>query len=134
MRFRLMMKDVEFVKYWTGQTFSVFGSNIAAYTLPLTAIYVLEVSPFELGLLQAMSGIPFLLFSLLVGVMVDRVRRLRLMIAADVGRALLIGLIPIFYVMDGLNIFQLCFVALGIGILSVMFETAYQAFLRDRRA
>jgi len=129
MRLRQMMKDGEFAKYWIGQTFSVFGSNVATFALPLTAVYFLEASPLQVGLLQFMNGVPFLLFSLLIGVWTDRVRRLRLMIAADFGRALLMGLIPIFYLTGWFNIYQLCFVALGIGMLSVMFETACQAFL-----
>lgn len=129
LRLKNMLGDAEFVKYWIGQTFSVFGSNIATFALPLMATFYLEVSPGELGLLQAMSGIPFLLFSLFIGVMVDRVRRLRLMIVSDFFRAALIGLIPVFYLLDGLTIWHLYFVALGVGVLSVMFETAYQAFL-----
>jgi MFS family permease len=124
-----MPGDAGFSKYWIGQTFSVFGSNIAAFALVLLATYFLEAGPRELGWLQAMSGIPFLLFSLFIGVMVDRVRRLRLMIAADFLRAALIGLIPVFYLLDWLTIWHLYLVALGIGVLSVMFETAYQAFL-----
>ncbi|HEY8528215.1 MAG TPA: hypothetical protein VIL22_00885 [Paenibacillaceae bacterium] len=56
MKLRLMMKDGEFAKYWIGQTFSVFGSNVAAFALPLTAVYFLEASPLQVGLLQSMSG------------------------------------------------------------------------------
>lgn len=129
MRLGYVLKDAEFAKYWVGQTFSVFGSNIAAFALPLLATFYLEVTPSRLGLLQAMSGIPFLLFSLFVGVLVDRVRRLRLMIVSDFLRAVLIGLIPLLYLLDWLGIHHLYFIALGIGVLSVMFETAYQAFL-----
>jgi len=73
MRLRLMMQDGEFAKYWIGQTFSVFGSNVAAFALPLTAVYFLEASPFQVGLLQSMSDLPFLLFALPVGVWVDRI-------------------------------------------------------------
>lgn len=68
LRFSNMPGDAGFAKYWIGQTFSVFGSNIAAFALVLLATYFLEASPRELGGLQAMSGIPFLLFSLFIGV------------------------------------------------------------------
>jgi len=129
LRLGSVLKDAEFARYWVGQTFSVFGSNIAAFALPLMATYYLEVTPVQLGLLQAMGGIPFLLFSLFIGVLVDRVRRLRLMIVSDFFRAALIGLIPILYLLDSLGIQHLYMIALGIGVLSVMFETAYQAFL-----
>lgn len=129
MKLKGIWKDNEFVKYWAGQTFSVFGSNVATFLMPLTAIYVLEASALQMGILQAMSGIPFLLFSLIVGVLVDRVRRLRMMIIVDFGRAILIGIIPLLYVLDVLNIYHLYVLALGVGFMSVLFETAYQAYL-----
>ena len=73
--------------------------------------------------------IPFLLFPLFIGGVVDRARRLRTMIVTDCFRALLIGLIPVFHLLGWLGIWHLYLVALGIGVLSVMFKTAYQAFL-----
>src|ERR1043165_1938309 len=61
---------------------------------PVAAPLGLGASPAEMGLLGAFEFAPFLLLSLFAGVWVDRLRRRPILIAADIGRALLLGSIP----------------------------------------
>jgi predicted MFS family arabinose efflux permease len=97
--------------------------------LPLTAVIVLGATPGQMGILSATGGASVLLFSLWAGLIVDRVRRRPVMIAADVGRALLLSSIPVLAVMHVLTIAHLITVAALTGVLTVLFDVAYQSYL-----
>jgi MFS family permease len=124
-----LWRNGEFVKLWTGQTISQFGTQVSALAIPLTAALVLNASPAQMGLLSALEFAPFLLLSLFAGVWVDRVRRRPILIVADIGRALLLGSIPLAAVLGMLGIEQLYVVGLLSGVLTVFFDVAYQSYL-----
>ncbi len=114
---------------WVGHGISLLGSQVTFLALPLVAIISLHATPFEMGLLGATSGIPTLLFGLLVGVWIDRHRRRPVLIATDLGRAALLLTIPFAAIAGILHLELLLFVAFLIGILTLLFEVAAQAFL-----
>jgi len=60
---------------------------------------------------------------------VDRLRRRPIMIAADLGRALLLASIPAAFLLGRLTITHLYVVAALAGILTVFFDVAYRSFL-----
>ncbi|MBO0795488.1 MAG: MFS transporter, partial [Ktedonobacteraceae bacterium] len=114
---------------WSGQTVSELGSHITGSAIPFIAILVLGASPVQVGLLAALSALPSLLFSLPIGVWVDRLPRRALLILADLVRALLLLSLPI-AALDGLlRMEQLYIVVLLLGTCTICFDTAYQAFL-----
>ena len=117
------------MRLWVGQTVSVFGSLTTRVALPFTAIIYLDARPLEVALLTSADVLAGILFGLVAGVWVDRLRRRPIMIAADVGRALLIGSIPLAAVFDALRIEQLYVVAFFAGILTIFFDVAYQSYL-----
>jgi MFS family permease len=119
----------DFLKLWAGQTISEVGSAVSQLALPLVAVIVLDATTFEVALLGTLQFLPFLLFALPAGVWVDRVSRRSVLILGDVGRALLLLSIPIAYAFDVLSLPQLFAVAFCIGILTVFFDVAYQAYL-----
>ncbi len=119
----------DFVRLWSAQTISQFGSQVTALALPFTAILVLHASAFEVAALWTVEFLPFLLFSLPAGVWVDRLRRRPILIGADLGRALALGSVPIVYLAGGLTIWQLYAVAFVTGILTVFFDVSYQSYL-----
>jgi MFS family permease len=82
-----------------------------------------------MGVLGAVEFAPFLLFGLVAGVWVDRQPRRRTLIAADLGRALLLGLIPLAALFGVLRIELLYAVGFLTGILTVFFDVAYQSYL-----
>jgi MFS family permease len=126
---RSLLRHPDFLKLWTAETISVFGSAVTQLALPLIAATVLNVSPFEFGLLTTIEFLPFILFSLPAGVWVDRLRRRPILIAADLGRALAIASIPVAFYFDALTIWQLYLVGFANGILTVFFDVAYQSYL-----
>ncbi len=124
-----LWKNPDFVKLWLGQTVSFFGSGITGIALPLTAVLMLAATPFQMGILGALDGIAALVIGLLAGVLVDRVRRRPLMIATDLGRAFILGTIPLAALLGVLAIWQLYIVAALAGMLTVIFTVASPAYL-----
>jgi len=124
-----LWRHPEFVKLWAGQTISRFGSEISQLAIPLTAALVLNASPAQMGLLAAFEFAPFLLLSLLAGVWVDRLPRRPILIVADIGRAFLLGSIPVAAIAGTLRIEQLYLVGILTGTLTVFFDVADQSYL-----
>jgi MFS family permease len=126
---RSLLRHPDFLKLWTAESISVFGSAITQLALPLIAATVLNVSPFEFGLLTTIEFLPFILLSLPAGVWVDRLRRRPILIAGDLGRAAAIASIPVAFYFDALTIWQLYVVGFVNGSLTVFFDVAYQSYL-----
>lgn len=122
-----LLRDVpDFRRLWTGQTVSVFGDEINRIALPLVAVLVLGADAAEMGSLTAAGLLPHLLLSLAAGVWLDRVRgRRRLMIWADIGRAILIASVPLAYVLGLLSMPQLYVVGFLVGVLTVLFDVSW---------
>jgi MFS family permease len=119
----------DFLKLWTGQTISEFGSQVSQLAIPWVALVTLNATPFEIATLGTVEFLPFVLFTLPAGVWVDRLRRRSILIAGDFGRALLLVSIPIAYALGDLTLAQLYIVGFLVGIHTVFFDVAYQSYL-----
>ncbi|HEY6570093.1 MAG TPA: MFS transporter [Candidatus Limnocylindrales bacterium] len=126
---RSLLHHPDFLKLWTAETISVFGTAVSQLALPLIAATILQVSAFEFGLLTTIAFLPFILLSLPAGVWVDRLRRRPILILGDLGRAIAIASIPIAFAFDALTIWQLYVVGFVNGCLTVFFDVAYQSYL-----
>jgi MFS family permease len=124
-----LWRHPDFLRLWSAQTISQFGTQISLLALPLAAILVLDASAFEVALLSTIEYLPFLLFALPAGVWVDRLRRKPIMVAGDAGRAVLLASIPLAYAFDALTIWQLYAVGFLVGVCTVFFDVAYQSYL-----
>ncbi len=114
-----------FRRLWFGQTVSGFGSQVTTLALPLTAVLILHVSTFQVGLLTTTGYAAFLLIGLPAGAWVDRVRRKPVMIGADVARTLVLASIPVAYGLGALTLAQLYVVTFIQGVATVFFDVAY---------
>jgi MFS family permease len=119
----------DFHKLWAALSVSLVGSEITALALPLMAALTLGASPLEMGVLAAAGQLPFFLCSLPAGVWVDRLPRRPVLIATDVGSALLLLSIPLAVPFGGPEFVQLCVVAFGVGTLTVVSEVAHYAYV-----
>ncbi len=126
---RSLWRHRDFDYFWGGQTVSMVGSAISFIALPLVAVSVLHVDPFGMSLLAAVERLPPLLVGPFVGPLVDRRARRPLLLIADIGRAALLGWVPVAAVLGVLALWQLVVVAFGVGLLTLLFNVAYQAFL-----
>ncbi|MGI8857146.1 MAG: MFS transporter [Thermomicrobiales bacterium] len=124
-----LWRHANFLRLWTGQTISQFGSQITLLALPLTAALTLHATPAEMGILSAAETAPFLLVGLFAGVWVDRLRRRPILLITDCARGVLLLAIPLAALLDALTIGLLYAVAFLVGILTVFFDVAYQSFL-----
>ena len=124
-----LWRNPDFLKLWAGQTVSAFGDQVSLLALPLTAVLVLGATPAQMGFLGAAETAPYLLVGLFAGVWVDRLRRRPIMIVADLGRAALLGSIPVSAAFDLLRVEQLYAVGFLVGVLNVFFAAANQATL-----
>jgi MFS family permease len=123
------MRQPDFLKLWGGQTVSELGSALTYNGLPLLAVITLNASAVQLGLLTAAGSVPVILFGLVAGVWVHRLSRRPVMIAADLGRALVLASIPVAALLGVLHAGQLYWVAALAGALGVFFNAAYRAYM-----
>ncbi len=119
----------DFMKLWIAQTISVFGTGFTQLALPLIAVTLLGATPAQMGFLGTAEFLPFLLFGLIAGVWVDRWPRRPVLIVGDVGRALALGTIPLAALAGALGMPQLYVVGFLVGVFTVFFDVAYQAYL-----
>ncbi len=124
-----LIRDRDFLIFWSGRAVSDLGDQITLVALPLTAIATLQAGAAQVGILTALEFAPSLLFSLLAGVWVDRLRRRPILIWTDLGRAVFLSWIPVAYLLGALRIEQLYAIAFATGMLSVLSLVAYQAYL-----
>ncbi len=125
-----LLHETDFRRFWLGETISVFGDQVTQLGLPLVAVLVLGADAAQMGTLLAVGLLPHLLFSLPAGVWLDRVRnRRRLMIAADLARALAIVSIPVAYLAGGLTVTQLYVVGFLTGTMAVVFDISWSTLL-----
>jgi MFS family permease len=124
-----LWRHADFLKLWSAETISQLGTQVSLLALPLVAIITLEVSAFEVALLSVVEFAPFILVTLPAGVWVDRLRRLPILVAGDLGRVILLATIPLAWALDVLTIWQLYAVGFGVGVCAVFFDVAYQSYL-----
>lgn len=117
------------MKLWTAQGISAFGARITREGLPLAAVLTLDATPTQLGLLAALTMGPGLMVGLLGGGFVDRSRRKRILIGADLVRMAVLMTVPVAAWTGLLRIEQLYLVAAAVGAASVLFDLADNAFL-----
>jgi MFS family permease len=124
-----LWSNADFLKLWGGETISQFGTQVTTLAMPLTAILVLHAGPGQIGLLNAASYLPFLIVTLFAGVWVDRHRRRPILVASNAGRALILVAVPLLGFTHLLRIEHLYLAVLLVGLLTVLFELAYQSYL-----
>jgi len=121
--------DRDFGRLWAATTVSMLGSFITRTALPFAAILVLGAGAGEVAILRSAELVAGLTVGLVAGAWVDRLRRRPILVWADLGRAALLGSIPIAFALGSLTLAHLVVVAFGAAILTTFFHTADRAFL-----
>lgn len=124
----LRREERGFLLLWSGQSVSLIGDQVSALALPLAAVRLLDASAVQVSVLTALQWTPALL-GVLAGTWIDRRSDTRaLMVAADLGRALVLLSLPAAALLGRATLVQLYLVALVTGAISVVFNTSYSAF------
>jgi MFS family permease len=124
-----LWRNGAFVRVWSAATISIFGSLVTRVALPFVAIVNLQADSVGVALVRSMELIAGLAVGLVAGAWVDRLRRRPVMIWSDLGRAALLGLIPLAAFGGWLSLPLLLLVTLLTAVLTTFFDTADNAFL-----
>jgi predicted MFS family arabinose efflux permease len=114
---------------WISTTVSDFGTYVTTLALQVLVVRDLHASAAQVGLVNMARWLPYLLFGLLAGVYVDRHRRRPVLIGTDLGRAVLLGVIPLLAATGRLNLWLVAALMVPFGLLSLLGDAADQSFL-----
>src|SRR5439155_24233460 len=118
-----LYRNRDFMLLWSGQVVSSIGSRVSMIAFPLLVLS-LTGSPAKAGVVGFAASLPFLLFMLPAGGLVDRLDRKRMMIACDMGRALALASIAVVLWIGHLSTWQITAVAFIDGALFIGFSLA----------
>ncbi len=123
-----LWRNRDYMLLWSGQMVSAVGTRVSMLAFPLFVLAITH-SPAQAGLIGALRGLPYALFILPAGALIDRWNRKLVMILCDIGRALALGSIPVALFLGHLTIAQLYIVSLVEGTLFTFFSLAETACL-----
>jgi MFS family permease len=121
--------SADFRKLWGSLTITSFGAQVTNLALPLTAALLLDASPMQMGILVALETLPFALVSLHAGVLLDRVRKLPVVIFADLARGAALLIVPVAAYTGHLSMTVLFVVGFFCGVQNVVGGAAYQVLI-----
>jgi len=113
---------------WSGQIVSSIGTQVSDIAFPFLVLAFTN-SPAQAGFVGAAGTLPYFIFSLPAGALIDRWNRKRVMILCDTVRAISLGSIPLAFAIGHLTLLQLYLVSLIEGSLFVFFNIAEVACL-----
>ncbi len=123
-----LWRNRDYMLLWSGQVISSIGTQVSQLAFPLL-ILALTRSPAQAGFAGALRALPYIIFSLPAGALIDRWDRKRVMIICDIGRALSMASIPFALAIGQLTVLQLFIVSTIEGTLFVFFNIAEAACL-----
>jgi MFS family permease len=124
-----LLRGVVYRRLWSSILISSLGGQITMLALPLTAAVLLNASPTQMGLLQAMEILPFVLFSLPAGVLLDRVRKLPVYIWGESLLAVAVATVPLAAWLGVLSMSWLYVVGFVLGCVYTVAGSAAQIVL-----
>ena len=124
-----LLRDRTYRRLWTSILISSFGGQVTLLAVPLTAAVLMHAAPTQMGLLTAMEILPFVLFSLPTGVVLDRVRKLPVYIIGEMSIALGVATVPVAWWLGWLSMPWLYIVGFLIGAVNTTAGSAAQIVL-----
>lgn len=123
-----ILKHPDFRRLWIADLLSQLGARLGMMAIPLLAVLTLDATTFQVSLLRTCETAAWLVLGLFAGAWVDRVRCLPVLVAADLGRAVLFASIPIAAGFGVLGLPQLYVVLALAGLLTVLFDVAHSSY------
>jgi MFS family permease len=118
-----------FLRFWAAATVSGFGTYVTTLAIQVLVVVTLHEGAAGVGLVSAARWLPYLLFGLVIGVLVDRSRRRPLLVATDLIRAGLLVAVPALAVTGHLTIVVLMAFMVVFGLTSLINDAASQSFV-----
>lgn len=120
------LRHRDFRLLWSGMCVSLVGDGVFLVAIAWQA-YELSNAPTALSLIGIAMTVPTLAFLLLGGVLSDRMDRRRIMLAADVGRALVVGLMAALSLTGALELWHMVALVAAYGAAAAFFGPAFDA-------
>lgn len=117
-----------FWRLWTAAGLSSLADGVLKVALPLVAVGYTREPALIAGLAFAFS-LPWLLFALPAGALVDRLDRRRVMLGANLVRGGLLAAVTLLTVFGGGSIWALYVVVAGVGAAETLYDTAAQSIV-----
>ena len=124
-----LLRNASFRWFWGGEAISQLGTQFSLLAIPVLAVSLLGASELEVGILGAAQTAAFLVVGLPAGAWIDRLLKRRVMIVADLARAVMLGLLPLLWMLGALEMWHLYVVGAVIGVATVFFDVSYQSYI-----
>jgi MFS family permease len=124
------LRHRDFRILWAGMTVSLLGDGIFLVAMAWEA-YSLWNAPAALSILGIGMTLPTIAFLLPAGMLSDRVDRRLVMLWADFGRAIVIGVLAVLSLTGALTFWQLLIVVAVYGVGTAFFIPAFEAVVPD---
>jgi DHA3 family tetracycline resistance protein-like MFS transporter len=116
----------DFRLLWGGMCVSLLGDGVFLIAIAWQA-YELSNAPTALSLVGIAMTVPTIVFLLIGGAVSDRVDRRKVMLAADAGRGLLVGLLAVLSLTGALELWHMVAIVAGYGAAAAFFGPAFDA-------
>ena len=117
-----------FNRMWASSIISNLSDGILIAAAPLLAISLTD-STVLISAIGAMVMLPWLLFAIPIGVLVDRVDRRFILAGANATRSAVVGLLALLIATDNVSIYWLLFSSFVIGVCEVAADTTAQSLI-----
>ena len=121
-----LRRNRDFLLVLGGQGISSFGDAISNTAIPILVL-ALTGSGFAMGIVGVLSYLPDLVVGLPAGALADRWDRRKMMLLADLGRAVLTALVPLSVWLGGPTLLIVIAVTFPINMLRVLWLAGYTA-------
>ncbi len=119
----------DFMRLWSAQAISAFGSRITRTALPIIAVKTLGEPEALVAVLGALQMAPSVLIAPFAGGWVDRHRKRPILVASDLFRAGVVASLTVAWALGVLGIAQLIAVGMLVGAASALFQITDVAYL-----
>jgi MFS family permease len=121
--------NADFMRLWAAQAFSAYGSRITRTALPFIAVAMLDQDEVMVSVLTVLQLSPGLLVGLIAGGFIDRNRKRRILIGADLVRAVTVGSLTVAWLFGVLSMVHVIVVGALVGAASALFQITDNAYL-----
>lgn len=126
---RSLARHPDFRRLWAGDALGQLGFQLTGIALPVLAVRDLGATEWQMGLLTAAETAAFLVIGLPTGAWVDRMRKRRVLITADLVRAVVLAAVVALSLTGNASMALLYAGALVMSVATVFFDVAHQSYV-----
>lgn len=122
-------KSKQFGFFWGSQTVSLIAMQFGGITIPLLAIETLGASSTQVASISFAATLPWLLFGLFAGLIVDRWHGKHLTVFSHLARSFVLVILMLLLVSNDISVRTILIATFVMGCLSMLFEVSRRSLL-----